>query len=174
MRSLILGNGDLEFYLAGTRFAYAMSSSGLSTCFPQFNRNGIIDFQDLANPLLLLQEECTPTPVDINLTRDEFGAVITGPNNGGKSVALRAVGLGYQGAMCGYPIAATRADLHLIDGLFTHFLTSPTIPDHQHFSHNADGDLFRCFGLDFQPDRRVDSGDLFLGYASLLQQIGCR
>ncbi len=58
---------------------------------------------------LLKQSECVP--LDFQLGNGIKGIVITGPNTGGKTVALKTVGLFIMMAQCGLHVPCTEADL---------------------------------------------------------------
>lgn len=66
---------------------------------------GAIRIRKARHPLLVLrfanEEGRTVVPLDLELTDDERALVITGPNAGGKSVALKTVGLMSVMAACG-------------------------------------------------------------------------
>jgi DNA mismatch repair protein MutS2 len=56
---------------------------------PEINEKGVIELNQARHPLL--KEE--PVPIDLKLGDDIATLVITGPNTGGKTVALKTVGL---------------------------------------------------------------------------------
>ena len=71
------------------------------------------------HPLLVMTDR-TVTPVDIELDAETDLLVITGPNTGGKSVALKTLGLSALMVQCGIPIlASAEARLPLFDQIFT-------------------------------------------------------
>ncbi|WP_240596698.1 endonuclease MutS2 [Rhodohalobacter barkolensis] len=76
------------------------------------------------NPNLLLKnrtiDESEPVvPLDLNLTEDELGLVITGPNAGGKSVAMKTTGLLCMMLQAGFPIPVQPdSELPVLSGLF--------------------------------------------------------
>lgn len=71
------------------------------------------------HPLLVMTSR-TVTPVDIALAEDIDLLVITGPNTGGKSVALKTLGISALMVQCGIPIlAAPESRIPLFDKVFT-------------------------------------------------------
>ncbi|MBQ6019123.1 MAG: endonuclease MutS2 [Clostridia bacterium] len=88
---------DLDF--AKARFAYALNAA----C-PSLNDEGITDLKRARHPLL---NKDTVVPVDIYLGERFDTLVITGPNTGGKTVALKTVGLLSLMAACGLMIPAS-------------------------------------------------------------------
>jgi DNA mismatch repair protein MutS2 len=75
---------DLDGAFARAKYAEATGSSR-----PKLNRDGYVDFMDARHPLL--REDVVP--ISVSLGRDFKVLVITGPNTGGKTVALKTVGL---------------------------------------------------------------------------------
>ena len=88
--------------------AKARLSNQLDAVVPTLNDEGIVDIRDGRNPALALHIESrdatdeTPgdldgpdevVPLDLTLGRDFQTLVITGPNAGGKTVAMKSVGL---------------------------------------------------------------------------------
>lgn len=76
------------------------------------------------NPILLLKnrqaKEPEPVvPLDMELTPDEHALVITGPNAGGKSVAMKTVGLICMMTQSGFPVPLQPdSTLPILNGLF--------------------------------------------------------
>ncbi len=76
------------------------------------------------NPNLILKnrtlEEPEPViPLDLELTGEELGLVITGPNAGGKSVAMKTTGLLCMMLQAGYPIPIQPdSEVPILNGLF--------------------------------------------------------
>jgi len=75
---------EFDLHLAKARYGRLMRCSN-----PRLNDQGRIDLQNARHPLLT--GEVVPT--NFHLGRDFFMVVITGPNTGGKTVALKTVGL---------------------------------------------------------------------------------
>jgi DNA mismatch repair protein MutS2 len=113
---------DLEFYLAALGFKSFAEDRGLSVCLPELRparpdgSREASEFERLYNPLLLLEER-SPRPCDLSLGGKAL-LIVTGPNSGGKTRLLQAIGLSQLLAQAGFFVPAKRAALSLRDGLF--------------------------------------------------------
>ncbi len=76
--------GELDFIFAKGHLSEKMKGQA-----PQFSENGWLELRGGRHPLL--QGEVVP--LDLHLGRDFDCLIITGPNTGGKTVALKTVGL---------------------------------------------------------------------------------
>ena len=102
---------QLDLLFAKSRLADKMKAT-----VPELNEDGIIEFRKARHPLI---QKDKVVPVDIRLGDGFDTLVITGPNTGGKTVALKTLGLLTLMAACGMmlPVASgSRA------AVFTHVL----------------------------------------------------
>jgi len=76
---------DLDFIFAKAKYARKQNASE-----PILNTKGIIELKRARHPLL---DPKTAVPVDIKLGEEYELLIITGPNTGGKTVALKTLGL---------------------------------------------------------------------------------
>ncbi|MEO8178577.1 MAG: DNA mismatch repair protein [Deltaproteobacteria bacterium] len=114
--------GDLEFYRLGSSLARFARERGLAVCLPTFGP-GARELTELFNPFLLLEEH-PPRPCDLT-TRGIV--VITGPNSGGKTRLLQALGISQVLGQAGLFIPARAARLPWQDGLFASLSLSPEV-----------------------------------------------
>ncbi len=89
-------------------FAKGKLSSEMKAVPAKINTQSYIKIIGGKHPLLR-QSECVP--LDFQLGNGIKGIVITGPNTGGKTVALKTVGLFVMMAQCGLHIPCAEADL---------------------------------------------------------------
>lgn len=97
-------------------FAKAKLGVDMKASVPKLNDTGNIRLRQARHPLLSAD---TVVPVDITLGGEYKTLVITGPNTGGKTVTLKAVGLITLMAMCGLLIpCADNSELSVFDKIF--------------------------------------------------------
>ncbi len=76
--------------------AKAMFAIDINGVLPQINKNSIINLFNAVHPLLFLQNKSQKkeiVPLNILLDQEKRILIISGPNAGGKSITLKAVGL---------------------------------------------------------------------------------
>jgi DNA mismatch repair protein MutS2 len=117
--------GDLEFYRLGVTLAEFARERGLAVCLPHFSGQGR-KISALFNPFLLLEER-PPRPCDI--ATGGFGSIviITGPNSGGKTRLLQALGLSQVLGQAGLVVPAQAAELPWQDGVFASLSVAPEV-----------------------------------------------
>ncbi len=104
----LLANFDL--HLAKARYGRMTRSTE-----PRLNKEGRIDLRNARHPLLT----GNVVPINFHLGREFFMVVITGPNTGGKTVALKTVGLLTLMAQAGLHIPADEAsDVAVFEDIF--------------------------------------------------------
>ena len=114
---------DLEFYFAGLAFRTLAQSKGLSVSLPKLDPvaggsrlPSHLEIKDLFNPFLLFEER-PPVPCDLSI-REQAIVVVTGPNSGGKTRLLQALGLAQLLAQVGLFVPARRARLPMRQAMF--------------------------------------------------------
>ncbi len=109
----------LDFTAAAAAF-----SRGYDGTVPRLTDEPRVELRAARHPLLLFQPDGTPraaqaVPIDLLLGADSDTLVVSGPNTGGKSVALKTIGLLLLMARSGLPIpCAAGSRLHLFGRIF--------------------------------------------------------
>jgi len=114
--------GDLEFYRLGSALGSFARERGLEVCLPEFGAT-TRTLRDLFNPFLLLEEN-PPRPCDLATAGI---VIITGPNSGGKTRLLQALGVSQVLAQAGLFVPARAAQLPWQEGLFASLSLSPEV-----------------------------------------------
>ena len=106
----LLGYLDLTF--AKARFA--MDKSCVQPVMSALGTGANIMLKGARHPLL----QGRVVPLDLRMEADSWVLVVTGPNTGGKTVALKTIGLMALLAQCGLHIPADEAALPVFQGIF--------------------------------------------------------
>ena len=104
---------DMDSIFARGRFA-----KDFDACFPEFTGATELRLDAARHPVLedkLRRENRTIVPMSLAMGGEERLLVISGPNTGGKTVALKTMGLAALCAQSGVPVAAQLAVLPLFD-----------------------------------------------------------
>jgi DNA mismatch repair protein MutS2 len=104
---------DMDSIFARGRFA-----KDFDACFPEFTEATDLRLDAARHPVLedkLRRENRAIVPMSLAMGGEERLLVISGPNTGGKTVALKTMGLAALSAQSGVPVAAQRAVLPLFD-----------------------------------------------------------
>jgi DNA mismatch repair protein MutS2 len=99
-------------------FARARFARDFDCVIPEFSEGNSLRLDDARNPVLeatLRPQGRAALPLSLALGGAETVMVISGPNTGGKTVALKAVGLAALSAQSGIPVAADHAELPIFD-----------------------------------------------------------
>ena len=99
-------------------FARARFARDFDACMPEFSDAGELQLEAARHPVLedkLRKENRAIVPMTLALGSDERVLVVSGPNTGGKTVALKTTGLAALAAQAGIPVAAQSATLPMFD-----------------------------------------------------------
>ena len=116
--------GQLEFYLAGLSFRRQAEDRGLATSLARFDEREPLELLEVWNPLLLANEE--PVPCTLESGKRHTITLVTGPNSGGKTRLLQALGLTQILGQSGLYVAARSARLQLMRGMFVSLVETET------------------------------------------------
>lgn len=118
---------DLQFILAVTNIHKRLLGSGVPVSKPIYHEKSerVFHAEGLFNPVLAIRmsELGQSGIVGNDFEFDENGQIfiLTGPNNGGKSVFLSSIGLAQVLAGLGMLVPAKRIEISPVDRLFVHF-----------------------------------------------------
>jgi DNA mismatch repair protein MutS2 len=116
--ALLQLTGDLDFYRTGLAFVDTLTLKGLPTCQAELHDDDAPgELVELYNPLLV-PSLGAPVRCSVALGARAVTTLVTGPNSGGKTRLLQAVGLAQLLAQAGFPVPAQRARLRRVPGIF--------------------------------------------------------
>ena len=127
--------GHLELYLATFGFRKRLEAHGYAVSLAEIGDDQPLALEGLVNPLLL-EAGGPPVPANVELDADRPILLLTGPNSGGKTRLLQALGLTQLLGQAGLFTPARRARLPLVKGLFVSLVETET-------AHAAEGRLGR-------------------------------
>ncbi|MCD8149911.1 MAG: hypothetical protein LUE92_10195 [Clostridiales bacterium] len=118
---------DIRFLTAGAEFILKMRELGFPMCRPRIAsmEEKRCDLKQVYNPILALRE-VEKTVVSNSFTLDERGRfyLVTGPNNGVKSIFAYSVGMTQALFQLGLFVPAESAYMSPVSGIYTHFPAS--------------------------------------------------
>jgi DNA mismatch repair protein MutS2 len=97
-------------------FAKGEFSRQYDCCIPEFREARALCLQEVRHPLLektLRAQQRRPVPLSLELEPPKTLMIISGPNTGGKTVALKTVGITLLMAQAGIPVPASAVKLPL-------------------------------------------------------------
>lgn len=121
--------GDQELYLAGLAFRDLCDRQGLPTSFPEIlepEARGEPFAEGLFNPLLFTQG-ARPVACALDASSLTARTILTGPNSGGKTRLLQALGITQILGECGLFAPVQRARLVRANGLFVSLIEESSV-----------------------------------------------
>jgi DNA mismatch repair protein MutS2 len=109
--------GHLEIYLIAREFAARAGRAGREVCLADIAPGAPIALAGLFNPLLM-QTQGPPVPCTVQPASSAPVTVVTGPNSGGKTRLLQALGLAQLLGQSGLYVPARQARLPLASSMF--------------------------------------------------------
>ena len=144
LESAVAVLSELELQLAKARFAQDYECVSV-TLLSEGPSAGLV-LRKSRHPLLertLRPRGATVVPITVELEGNQRQLVISGPNTGGKTVALKTIGLLVLMAQSGIPVPAERAELPVFDGVFA------DIGDYQSIEQNLSTFSAHVANIDF-------------------------
>ncbi len=122
---------EIAFYLGAVAFIRRLQAAGLPICRPEIApvAERSAKLEGMFNLLLASHRLEAGQPTDVLVLNDaSFGPegrifILTGPNQGGKTVYTQAVGMAQLLFQAGLWVPAQKAALSPVDGIYTHFAT---------------------------------------------------
>lgn len=116
---------EFLFYLRFIELEKEMSDTGLPCCIGNSSENDTL-LSDLYNiKLAICHANGTVSEKivcnDIRFTKDTNVQILTGPNRGGKTILTQAVGLAFLMYQSGVFVPASKAEIRLCSGIYSHF-----------------------------------------------------
>ncbi|CAG7657527.1 hypothetical protein ACFQI7_35135 [Paenibacillus allorhizosphaerae] len=123
---------EIRFLLGGVSLLRKLKASGVPICKPHAEYAGKRSFtcKGLYNPMLVLKQEQQPAdvypshfivPNDIDFDNNSMVYILTGPNQGGKTVFTQAVGIAQLLFQLGLFVPAYSATISPVERIYTHF-----------------------------------------------------
>jgi DNA mismatch repair protein MutS len=125
---------EIQFYVAYLEHVARMRRAGLPFCYPDVSDGSTAvhgrDVFDLALAASFGSDAARVVTNDVELHGPERIAVISGPNQGGKTTFARTIGQLHHLARIGVLVPGTEVRAHLVDRIFTHFERQEEVEDH--------------------------------------------
>jgi hypothetical protein len=114
---------ELAFFAGAAQMITRLKTKAVPVCLPEIAPfdDRCLDICGLVNIGLALRAESSPVPSDAQF--DETGriAILTGPNSGGKTTYVRALGLAVVLFQAGLPVPAESVRMSPVDQILAHF-----------------------------------------------------
>jgi DNA mismatch repair protein MutS2 len=150
IRQTLVVMAELELIFAKARFAMEFDCA-----IPRFGER--LFLKDARHPLLedvLRRRRKAAVPISLELTREQRTLLISGPNTGGKTVALKTVGLLSLMAQSAFPVPAAEAEFPLFEQVLADIGDYQSIQE-KLSTFSAHVSNIREMALDVTPDSLV-------------------
>src|SRR5690606_19613682 len=123
---------EFKFFIGAARLFKNLKSRGIVVCRPEVlpMTDRVLNMEGMSDLLLSLKQMEVDwkarlgevvVPNDVDMAAGNQIMIVTGPNQGGKTVYTRAVGICQVLAQAGLYIPAVSARLSAVDWIYTHF-----------------------------------------------------
>jgi len=177
---------QFEFYLTYVKLLFKIRDGGIPVCKPIFNNEGFFAC-DCACPSLVSQFIYNKIPLDGIVCNDielRKGGMflLSGPNQGGKTIYLKTVGLTAYLAKCGCFVFCKNCSLPFYDLIPTHFMQEEVlgrgrlgeeVERMETIVSTLSGQSLLLMNESFASTRRKDGIEISLYYLRKFNEIGC-
>lgn len=177
---------QFEFYLTYITLLFASSRGNMSICKPTFCNEGFFA-QGCACPLLITKflenktelREIVCNDIDI---KNGGMFILSGANQGGKTIYLKSIGLTAYLAQCGCLVFCKSCFLPFYDCIFTHFIQPEKLgrgrlaeeaERMEMIINSVSAQSLVLMNESFTSTRRKDGIDISIHYMQILKRIGC-
>ena len=174
------------FYITYLEFVITAGQKGLPVCKPVFSDDGFYA-TDGAGIALIMKFFAAQSPVEDIIRNDiklpKGGTfILSGPNQGGKTIYLKMVGSSAYLAKCGCYVFCKECRLPFYDNILTHFLQKEILGKSrlieeieriEVLSQNFNRDSLVLLNESFTSTRRKDSVDIAVRYIKKFDETGC-
>jgi hypothetical protein len=123
---------ELKYVAAAAEYMNQLEEDGASVTMPEVSREGMTNVERLLEPNLAASEGYEEVVVnDVRSDEEDTLYLITGPNNGGKTTYMNAVGLSQAMFQTGMPVLAEDAEMAPSDAVLTHYIQQEDIQRNQ-------------------------------------------
>ncbi|MFB6241271.1 MAG: hypothetical protein ABEJ36_00525 [Candidatus Nanosalina sp.] len=123
---------ELKYVAAAAEYMNRLEEKGAPVKMPETSEDGFTSIQGLLEPNLAASEGWEEVVGnDVESSREDTVYVITGPNNGGKTTYMNAVGLTQAMYQMGMPVLAEDAEMTPRDSVLTHYIQQEDIQRNQ-------------------------------------------
>ena len=124
---ILIVNRSAQLEILFNKYYFAKKYNAI---FAQINENQEIILEDVYNPFLLLKKgQETVIPITIELEQKSFGIIISGPNAGGKSAALKTLAICSHMFLIGLPIPAKTVEFPFFSDILIEIGDSQNLDD---------------------------------------------
>ncbi|MBQ8511246.1 MAG: hypothetical protein IJ497_01410 [Clostridia bacterium] len=121
IRELLSAEDEIDFLLTSVKYLRTLKDAGLPLTFPEITDETTL--LGLYNPLLTGKCRAAQiVPSNVSFSERERIWILTGPNSGGKTVYLGAVGHAQLMFQLGLPVCARSAKMKPYEKILTHFV----------------------------------------------------
>lgn len=174
------------FYINYSEFIKNAKRNGIPVCRPVFDESGFFARQAAGISMIIkFSEENRPAGDivfnDIRLPKSKI-FILSGPNQGGKTIYLKMIGMNAYLAKCGCYVFCDKCSLPFYESIITHFMQKEILGKSrlaeeigriEQISKRLSRESLVLLNESFTSARRSDSLEIFVHYIEKFDHIGC-